>query len=106
MGIAILRTVILVSILFFVGVLGVVFYAAYTAAEPRLQNAVIQENTNTALNAEQCATYIRPTGTLQACAVCGNGTCEPYESCAPSTIGSGGIQTADCGPLYCPGDCQ
>lgn len=42
---------------------------------------------------------------IAACASCGDGLCDPYESCTPSSL-SEELSTADCGPLYCPQDCE
>ncbi|MCH7730045.1 hypothetical protein IID21_00785 [Patescibacteria group bacterium] len=51
-----------------------------------------------------CGLYKRFGKEITACAVCGNGLCEPYESCTASTI-TEEFTTNDCGPLYCPQDC-
>jgi hypothetical protein len=52
-----------------------------------------------------CADYRRGTEQVNACATCGNAVCEPYETCT-SSGSNGEIGTTDCGPLYCPLDCE
>jgi hypothetical protein len=52
-----------------------------------------------------CGVYSRDGQRKEICAVCGDNVCEPFEKCVPSVC-SNGICTADCGPLYCPEDCE
>lgn len=52
-----------------------------------------------------CAYYSRDDEEIRACATCGDGVCEAYESCTSSTI-TDELTTNDCGPLYCPSDCE
>ena len=52
-----------------------------------------------------CFSYSRDDTEVEYCATCGNGVCEKGEKCTPSAI-DGGNQTSDCGPLYCPKDCN
>ncbi|MBU2259925.1 Kazal-type serine protease inhibitor family protein, partial [Patescibacteria group bacterium] len=52
-----------------------------------------------------CFSYTRDDTEVDYCATCGDRVCEKGEKCTPSAI-SGGNQTADCGPLYCPKDCN
>ncbi|MDP6575485.1 MAG: S-layer homology domain-containing protein [Candidatus Peribacteraceae bacterium] len=54
----------------------------------------------------QCANYMRFGEQLEVCATCGNGVCESFEQCSPSSCSAGGACTSDCGPLYCKGDCS
>ena len=53
----------------------------------------------------QCAVRLQDDKQLLQCATCGDGLCEGAEQCRSSNI-SGHMQTADCGPLYCPQDCK
>lgn len=54
---------------------------------------------------ESCAKYTHLEKSVLSCANCGNDVCELYEHCTPSIIGED-VQTADCGLLYCPADCN
>jgi len=58
----------------------------------------------------KCANYKRDGVVTEYCAVCGDGVCESNEVCTSSTVScepSGGcMATSDCGPLYCPEDCE
>ena len=69
--------------------------------EERLQ-LELGEDVDTSL---RCAYYSRYDEETRACATCGDGACEPYESCVASTI-TDELTTNDCGPLYCPQDCE
>ena len=60
------------------------------------------EGVNSNLN---CAYYNHLGEEVRACATCGDGACDPYESCTASTI-TDELTTNDCGPLYCPQDCE
>lgn len=53
-------------------------------------------------NKQNCAVYSSPGQEQKTiCATCRNNVCEPYETCSsPNGI------TTDCGPLYCPNDCE
>ena len=50
-----------------------------------------------------CGLYLHYGEEIRACASCGDGLCDPYESCTASTI-TEEFTTSDCGPLYCPQD--
>lgn len=52
-----------------------------------------------------CGLYMHFGEEIKACSVCGNGLCEPYETCTASSI-TEEFATSDCGPLYCPLDCE
>jgi hypothetical protein len=67
----------------------------------------------------QCAIYSRPDShcrdvELTFCARCGDGVCDPLESCSSSSCGCIGDNvdlstpacTTNCGPLHCPEDCD
>lgn len=54
---------------------------------------------------ESCGLYYQQDKEIRACAVCGDGICDLYESCTASEITEQG-PTDDCGPLYCPQDCE
>ncbi len=54
---------------------------------------------------KQCGTYLRDAEKNEYCAICGDGRCEPYEHCLSSDC-MDGTCTDDCGPLYCPEDCE
>ena len=69
--------------------------------EERMQ-LELGEDVDTSL---RCAYYSRYDEETRACATCGDGACEPYESCIASTI-TDELTTNDCGPLYCPQDCE
>jgi putative hemolysin len=58
---------------------------------------------------EKCGNYTRNGTSFEVCATCGNGVCEEYEECTSSIINCGEdgcVGTMDCGPIYCPEDCQ
>lgn len=69
--------------------------------EERMQ-LELGEDVDTSL---RCAYYSRYDEETRACATCGDGACEPYESCTASTI-TDELTTNDCGPLYCTSDCE
>ena len=54
---------------------------------------------------ESCAYYTRFEEEIRACATCGDGLCDSYETCTASSINDE-LTTDDCGPLYCPTDCE
>ena len=54
---------------------------------------------------ENCAYYTRFEEEIRACATCGDGLCDSYETCTASSINDE-LTTDDCGPLYCPTDCE
>jgi len=81
-------------------------------AQPKCVNnqcVLTSENENRENN---CATYRRDGKAEEHCATCGNGVCEEFENCTPSTCSSQsgdmptGRCTSDCGPLYCRKDCE
>ncbi|MFH0851484.1 MAG: hypothetical protein V1876_01925 [Candidatus Peregrinibacteria bacterium] len=53
----------------------------------------------------RCATYTNESGSREVCATCGAGVCDAYEHSTSSHC-TGSACTADCGGLYCPGDCE
>ena len=55
---------------------------------------------------QKCGEYLFQGKETTACATCGNGTCEPYETCTASYVTEGGIVSMDCGVLYCWEDCE
>jgi len=52
-----------------------------------------------------CGFYTYNAERKEHCATCGNNICEPFESCTSSNC-TDEMCTDDCGPLYCPGDCE
>jgi len=52
-----------------------------------------------------CATYYRFDGPKEHCAKCGDGRCDAMENCISSNC-TEEVCTDDCGPLYCPNDCE
>jgi cysteine-rich repeat protein len=70
------------------------------------QESVDVTESDDAKEGEQCAMYMRFGEQIEACATCGNGVCESYEKCSPSSCTAGGACTNDCGPLYCESDCS
>lgn len=54
---------------------------------------------------ESCAYYTRFGEEIRACATCGDGLCDSYETCTASSINDE-LTTDDCGPLYCHTDCE
>ena len=72
--------------------------------KPEKDNEVA-EASETPSGGAKCANYMRFGERLQVCATCGNGVCESFEQCSPSTCTAGGACTKDCGPLYCEDDC-
>ena len=56
--------------------------------------------------AERCNTYTYDGEPEEYCATCGNGVCETKETCTSSNCSANGACTDDCGPLYCPQDCE
>lgn len=52
-----------------------------------------------------CGLFVHYGEEIRTCASCGDGLCDPYESCTASTI-TEEFATSDCGPLYCPQDCE
>lgn len=55
---------------------------------------------------EHCATYVRGDSKEEICTICGDGLCEKWEKCTPSSCTADGACTRDCGGLYCPQDCK
>ncbi|MBU0766440.1 S-layer homology domain-containing protein [Patescibacteria group bacterium] len=54
---------------------------------------------------EGCTFYMRDGEQDIVCATCGNGVCESFELCIPSTCNAQSCSN-DCGDLYCPRDCE
>ena len=67
----------------------------------KFTNSVVVQGSNT----QKCAQYTRNGIATTTCATCGNGTCEPYETCTSSSSNNMAA-TSDCGQLYCPKDCN
>ena len=55
--------------------------------------------------AKKCEIYRRGDSQEEVCAICGDGRCDAYEECTSSDCTDMGC-TDDCGPLYCPEDCE
>lgn len=55
---------------------------------------------------QKCATYTRNGQKINACATCGNGICEPFETCTATNFKDGVPPLPECGPLFCGKDCQ
>lgn len=55
--------------------------------------------------AKRCEIYRRGDSEEEVCAICGDGRCDAYEECTSSDCTNMGC-TDDCGPLYCPADCE
>jgi len=72
--------------------------------EPKDGNTQITDQNETQGSGQKCADYSRDGRSERHCVTCGDGICETYEKCTPSTC-SGGMCTADCGSLYCTKDC-
>tara|TARA_B100001971_G_scaffold213060_1_gene245057 strand:- start:543 stop:932 length:390 start_codon:yes stop_codon:yes gene_type:complete len=64
-----------------------------------------EEEEAAAVNYERWATYFRDGIAQEYSANCGNGLCEPFESCKPTSCADGKC-TEDCGGLYCLDDCK
>ena len=60
---------------------------------------------STVIDYERRATYFRNGVAQEYSANCGNGLCEPFESCNPTSCANGKC-TEDCGGLYCQDDCK
>jgi len=58
----------------------------------------------------KCGKYERDGVVIEHCATCGDGVCDLNEGCVSSIVScepSGScMATSDCGPLYCPEDCE
>jgi len=54
---------------------------------------------------KRCGKYARNGISEEHCAICGNNICEPFETCTSSSCSENAC-TDDCGPLYCPRDCE
>lgn len=70
----------------------------------RCMSGVKKENSEHGDNGN-CGEYRNNGEVKKVCASCGNGICEPYETCTSSSCTKEAC-TNDCGPLYCPKDCQ
>jgi len=68
-------------------------------------NQILSTFTFTQDPEEKCANYSNNGTKTEYCATCGNNICEEKEMCSSSGC-SGNICLPDCGPLYCPKDCQ
>ncbi len=55
--------------------------------------------------AKRCEIYRRGDSEEDVCAICGDSRCDAYEECTSSDCTNMGC-TDDCGPLYCPADCE
>ena len=76
----------------------------------RVRVAYEGECNATTAGEKKCGTYTQNGVSKEYCTVCGNGVCESQETCTPSVAGGsrdgGFFVTTDCGPLYCPQDCE
>lgn len=100
---------ILIVILIAVALGGYLLYSNYSNNRTKinpLQPTTQATPVPSTIPVKKCAIYTKNGQKTTACATCGNGVCEPFETCTATNIQDGTLSLPECGRLYCGKDCQ